>query len=146
MPKHTETRLLSYTPDQLFELVIDIERYPEFLPWCSLARIRKQEEAIIVADLAIGYKIFNERFTSQVEFCRPQEIRVVYKDGPFKYLHNSWNFKEVAQNGEIFTEVDFLVDFEFKSRLLETAMRSIFTKAVFKMVNAFEQRAASLYQ
>ena len=86
MPTHAEQRVLPYTPEQLFALVADIERYPEFLPWCIGARIRERSADLIVADLIIGFRMFRERFTSRVELDPPRRIDVTYAEGPFRYL------------------------------------------------------------
>src|SRR6201989_2691090 len=92
MPTHAEERVLPYTPQQLFALVADIERYPEFLPWCIGARIREREPNLIVADLIIGFRMVRERFTSRVSLAPPQRIDVAYAEGPFRYLNNHWSF------------------------------------------------------
>ena len=141
MPTHTEQRLLPYTPEQLFALVADIERYPEFLPWCVGARIREKKPDLVVADLIIGFRMFRERFTSRVALDRPRRIDVTYEEGPFKYLNNRWAF-EPAPGG---CRVDFFVDFEFKSRLLQHLIELLFHEAVRRMVGAFEHRAEQLY-
>jgi coenzyme Q-binding protein COQ10 len=142
MPVHKEKRVLPYTPAQLYELVVDIERYPEFLPWCMGARIRTREEDLIVADLIIGFKMFRESFTSRVSHQRPDRIDVAYTDGPFKYLNNHWIFNEL---GDGKTEIDFYVDFEFRSRILQAAIGAVFNEAVKKMIAAFEARAKQLH-
>ncbi|HZL59386.1 MAG TPA: type II toxin-antitoxin system RatA family toxin [Stellaceae bacterium] len=141
MPVHAEQRLLPYTPEQLFDLVADIERYPEFLPWCVGSRIRERHDNQIVADLMIGWRVVRERFTSRVTLYRPDRIDVSYADGPFKYLDNHWKF--IPQHGG--TLIDFNVDFQFRSRLLQTVIETVFTEAVKRMVGAFEARARELY-
>lgn len=141
MPRHAETRLLPYTPEQLFALVVDIERYPEFLPWCVAARIREKEANLVVADLVIGFRMFRERFTSRVTLSPPDRIDVAYAEGPFRYLRNHWNFTP-TDGGCL---VDFFVDFEFNSRLLQKLIGAVFTEAVRRMVTAFERRARQLY-
>jgi coenzyme Q-binding protein COQ10 len=144
MPTHAEQRLLPYTRDQLFDLVADIERYPEFLPWCVGARIRKRlPDGTLEADLVIGFKMFRERFTSIVKPDRAiHRIDVSYAEGPFRYLNNHWKF--VAE-GENRTRVDFFVDFEFRSALLQKVIGVLFNEAVRRMVAAFEHRAQKLY-
>src|SRR3990167_4694847 len=112
MPTHAEKRVLSHTPEQMFDLVADIEKYPEFLPWCVSTRIREINGNELVADMVIGFNIFRERFTSTVKLDRPERIDASYADGPFKYLNNHWIFNKV-EGGKC--EVDFLVDFEFRS-------------------------------
>jgi coenzyme Q-binding protein COQ10 len=142
MPTHAEKRVLPYTPKQLYDLVADIERYPEFLPWCMAARIRKREERLVVADLVIGFKVFRERFTSRVELDpENSRIDVTYAEGPFKHLNNHWVFNEHPSG----CEIDFFVDFEFRSRLLQKAIEVLFSEAVRRMVGAFETRARALY-
>ncbi len=125
----------------MFGLVADVARYPEFLPWCVATRIRQHTDTEMTADMAIGFKSFRESFTSQVKFHEPNEVDVRYKDGPFKYLINSWKFTETADG----CDVDFYVDFEFRSRLLEKAIGLVFEDAVHRMVRAFECRAMDLY-
>lgn len=142
MPTHAEQRVLPYRADQLFALVADIERYPEFLPWCRAARIRKREGEVIFADLVIGWKMIRERFTSRVILKRPNRIDVSYHEGPFKYLNNHWIF-EPRPDGTCL--IDFYVDFEFRSRFLQKAMTLLFNEAVRRMVQAFETRARELY-
>ncbi len=142
MPRHEERRALPYGPDKLFDLVADVDRYPEFLPWCTACRIRQRSEEVVVADLIIGFKGITERFTSRVKLDRANSrIDVEYERGPFKYLKNRWIFEEV-EGGCV---VDFYVDFEFRSRILEGLIGLVFTEAVKKMVSAFETRADDLY-
>ncbi|HYB10563.1 MAG TPA: type II toxin-antitoxin system RatA family toxin [Alphaproteobacteria bacterium] len=142
MPTHAEKRALPYRPDQLFELVADIERYPEFLPWCRAARIRKREGDVIIADLVIGWKMIRERFTSRVTLKRPGRIDVSYHEGPFKHLNNHWIFEPLPDGGCL---IDFYVDFEFHSRVLQKVIGVLFNEAVRRMVHAFEERARALY-
>jgi coenzyme Q-binding protein COQ10 len=141
MPTHVEERVLHYTPEQLFELVADIERYPEFLPWCVGARIKERQAGLIVADLIIGFRMFRERFTSRVSLDRPRRIDVTYADGPFRYLNNHWTFTADVEG----CRVGFFVDFEFRSRLLQKVIEVLFSEAVRRMVGAFERRARDLY-
>ena len=142
MTTHAEQRLICHAPEQLFDLVADVRRYPEFLPWCLAARIRQQSEVTLVADLIIGFQMFKERFTSHVSMDRDQLIiEVEYAEGPFKYLKNRWKFIEHPDG----CLIDFYVDFEFRSRLLQTVIESLFTEAVKRMVRAFETRADQLY-
>ncbi len=142
MPTHAEKRVLPYTQEQLFELVADVRRYPEFLPWCVGARVISRTETELVADLTIGFKMFRESFRSHVTLNRPGHIHVRYLNGPFRYLNNHWRFHPQAQG----TEVDFFVDFEFKSRLLQAVIGTVFNEAVRLMVRAFERRAYALYR
>jgi coenzyme Q-binding protein COQ10 len=142
MTVHAEKRVIRHQPEQLFYLVAGVQHYPEFLPWCLAARIRSQDEEKLVADLIIGFQAFKERFTSYVTLDKEYlEIYVEYAEGPFKYLKNKWIFKPHPDG----CEIDFYVDFEFRSRLLQTVMESLFTEAVKRMVRAFERRADDLY-
>ena len=142
MPLHQEQRVLPYTPDQLFDLVIGVERYPEFLPWCLAARIRKREPGLLVADLVIGFKLIRERFTSRVEYdAKAHSIVTHYADGPFKQMESRWAFHPHPEG----CLIDFFVDFEFRSRLLQGIISTLFTEVVKKMVAAFEARAKKLY-
>ena len=141
MPRHSETKFLPYAPEQLFDLVADIARYDEFLPWVVAVRIRSSSETETVADLVVGFNAFKERFTSKVTKERPGRILVDYVEGPLKYLHNEWRF-EAAEGG---TNVGFSVDFAFKSRIFEALAGQMFDRALRRMTSAFEQRAAALY-
>ncbi|MCF8480860.1 MAG: type II toxin-antitoxin system RatA family toxin [Rhodospirillum sp.] len=142
MPTHAEKRALPYTPEQMYDLVADIESYPEFLPWCLAARNKKLEGNVVWSDLVIGFKMVRERFTSRVEFQPKERINVTYAEGPFKYLNNHWVFESDGKGGVI---VDFYVDFEFKSIVLRKVMGALFGEAVRLMVSSFEKRAAQLY-
>jgi coenzyme Q-binding protein COQ10 len=142
MPTHAEKKLLPYTREQLFNLVADIERYPEFLPWCVGARIRERKDNEILGDLLIGYKMVRERFTSRVVLGRPDRIDVSYSEGPFKYLNNHWLFLPQSDGRCL---IDFYVDFEFRSKMLQKIMGMFFNEAVKRMVAAFETRAHRLY-
>jgi coenzyme Q-binding protein COQ10 len=141
MPTHAEKRVLRYTPEQLFDLVADVQRYPEFLPWCVGARVLSRSETELTADLTIGFRMFRESFRSRVGLERPTLVRVTYENGPFRYLNNTWRFTPVAGG----TEVDFFVDFEFRSALLQAVIGVVFNEAVRVMVRAFERRAMALY-
>ncbi len=142
MPRHSETKHLPYTREQLFEMVADVARYDEFLPWVVAVRIRSSSEQETVADLVVGFNAFKERFTSRVRKERPVHICVDYVEGPLKFLHNEWRFDRAEDGG---TNLFFSVDFAFKSRLFETLAGSMFDRALRRMTNAFEQRAAALY-
>ena len=142
MPRHSETKYLPYTPEQLFDLVADVARYDEFLPWVVAVRIRSSSEQETIADLVVGFNAFKERFTSRVVKHRPDRICVDYVEGPLKYLHNEWQFSRAGNGG---TDLSFSVDFAFKSRLFETLAGSMFDRALRRMTGAFEQRAAALY-
>ncbi|WP_106639364.1 type II toxin-antitoxin system RatA family toxin [Allosphingosinicella vermicomposti] len=142
MPRHTEKRNLPYTPDQMFDLVADVKRYQEFLPWVAAVRVRSNSETEMVADLVVGFAALKETFTSRVHKERPHSITVEYVEGPLKYLRNDWGFEPDGKGG---TNVDFCVDFAFKSRIFETLAGQVFDRALRRMIFAFEERAAALY-
>ncbi|MDQ1230825.1 type II toxin-antitoxin system RatA family toxin [Sphingomonas sp. SORGH_AS_0879] len=141
MPKHSETRHLPYTPEQMFDLVADVARYPEFLPWVSAMRVRSDSDSETVADMIVGFKGLRETFTSRVTKTRPESIDVDYLDGPLKYLRNNWRFRPQEQG----CAVDFTVDFAFKNRVFEMLAGQVFGTALRRMIGAFEDRAAKLY-
>jgi coenzyme Q-binding protein COQ10 len=141
MPTHAESKVVPYWPEQLFDLVADVGHYPQFLPWCVGARIRSSSETELVADLTIGFGPFRESFTSRVALKRPDSIKVRYENGPFRYLNNQWKFTPDPRG----CRVDFFVDFEFRSRLLQAAIGVVFHEAVRRMVNAFIKRARDVY-
>jgi len=126
----------------MFDLVADVDRYPEFLPWCVATRVRKKVADGFDADMTIGFRVFRESFTSRITLDRPRQIDVKYVYGPFKYLTNCWIFEPQPDGGCI---VDFHVDFEFRSRMLEKLIGTVFTEAVHHMVAAFEKRAYKVY-
>ena len=146
MPKHSETKRLPYTAEQMYALVADVGSYPQFLPWCSAARIRSRqpqpEGEIIEADLVISFKVFRERFGSQVTlFPDALKIETEYLDGPFRYMRSHWAFRSDGEG----CEVDFFVDFEFKNAILQGIIGVVFNEAMLRIVRAFERRAAELY-
>lgn len=142
MPRHTETRSLPYTPEQLFDLVADVGRYQEFLPWVAATRIRSDSETEMLADLVVGFRALKETFTSRVKKQRPDRIDIDYVEGPLKYLHNSWKFRSDGKGG---TDIDFCVDFAFRNRLFEALAGQMFDSALRRMIGAFEARAHQLY-
>jgi len=142
MPRHTETRNLPYSPEQLFDLVADVGSYQEFLPWVAATRIRSDSETEMIADLVVGFRALKETFTSRVVKRRPHEIEIDYVEGPLKYLHNSWKFRTDGKGG---SEVDFCVDFAFRNRLFEALAGQMFDRALRRMIGAFEVRAHALY-
>lgn len=142
MPRHSETRHLPYTPEQMFDLVADVGRYGEFLPWVAAVRVRSNSDTEMVADLIVGFKALRERFTSRVKKRRPEHITVDYLEGPLKHLTNEWTFRPDGAGGSY---VDFCVDFAFRNRLFETIAGQMFDTALRKMISAFEARAADLY-
>ena len=145
MPSHSETRILPYTQEQMFDLVADVANYPKFLPWTAAARIRSTEERgdhqVMLADLVISFKVFRERFGSKVTLWPKERIDTAYIDGPFRYMESTWRFAEVEGG----CEVRFDVDFEFKNRLLQGAAGLFFNVAMQRVVRAFERRAGELY-
>lgn len=141
MPRHTEKRILPYTPEQLFDLVADVGHYQEFLPWVAATRIREDSETAMVADLIVGFSALKETFSSRVKKTRPEQIDIDYIEGPLKHLHNHWKFRAVPGG----TEVDFCVDFAFRNRIFEALAGQMFDRALRRMINAFEERAAVLY-
>ncbi|WP_430464155.1 type II toxin-antitoxin system RatA family toxin [Tabrizicola sp.] len=147
MPHHSETKVLPYTAAQMFDLVADVARYPEFLPWTAAARIRSTRPVEggqeMLADLVISFKVFRERFGSRVTLLRDDNrILTEYIDGPFKHLKSVWNFHDRADGG---CDVAFEVDFEFKNAILAGIIGIVFNEAMGRVVRAFEARAAALY-
>ncbi|MFQ5533219.1 MAG: type II toxin-antitoxin system RatA family toxin [Sphingomonadales bacterium] len=142
MPTHAEKRTIPYSCEQLFALVADVSKYPEFLPWCVGSRITRRVENTVYADLIIGFKVFRERFSSRVTLHHPNRIDVAYLKGPLKYLNNHWLF---IDNGDGSCTIDFYVDFEFHSHLFQKLVGPLFNEAVRRMVAAFDARAHELY-
>jgi len=141
MPTHSEKRFLPYPADRVYDLVADVEDYPNFLPWCIGLRVSSRSDNEIRADMVVGFKMLREKFTSKVTLTPKDRIDVEYLDGPFKYLQNRWLF--VEKDGGC--EIDFFIDFEFRSRLLRKIMEPLFHEAVRRMVRAFELRAAERF-
>lgn len=142
MVTRLHTHHLPYSPEQLYDLVANIEKYPEFLPWCAAVRILSQSETEVLADLSVGYKFFRETFRSRVHLIPKTRIDVEYINGPFYHLNNHWVFKEGAESG---TDIEFFIDFEFKSKLFQSATRMVFESAFDQMLNSFEKRAQEVY-
>ncbi len=142
MPGIRETRYLPYSCEQMFDLVADVGRYAEFLPWVIATRVRSNSDTEMVADMVVGFKSLREKFTSRVNKTRPSEIKVHYMDGPLRDLDNIWQFTP-AENGGC--EVFFCVDFTFKNKMFEALAGQYFDRAFRRMVEAFEARAAELY-
>ena len=147
MPAFRTVRRVPHSPDEMFDLVADVEKYPLFLPLCEALRIRKQEQGVthpvLVADMTIAYKIFRETFTSRVTL-EPAENRILveYLDGPFRSLENRWTFLPA---GEKSCDVSFFISYEFKSRALGALMGAVFDRAFHKFAGAFEARADQVY-
>ncbi|MBV1927354.1 MAG: type II toxin-antitoxin system RatA family toxin [Rhodobacteraceae bacterium] len=146
MTSHSETRSLPYTARQMYDLVAEVPKYPDFLPWCAAARVRKTTElgdhSVMEADLVISFKVFRERFGSRVTMW-PEEMSIdtEYLDGPFRFLKSTWSFVD-TDNG---CDVSFFVDFEFRNALLQGIIGVVFNEAMHRIVRAFENRAADLY-
>lgn len=138
---HRETRLFPYEPDKIFDIVADVQRYPEFLPWCVGARILARERDSFDAEVLVGFKMIRERYSSRVKLDRPGRIDVLYTSGPFRHLTNTWRFEPVPEG----CAVDFYIEFEFRSAILQRLIGSLFHEAVRKMVAAFQSRARQLY-
>ena len=132
---------MPYTPEQMFDLVADVGRYPDFLPWVAAIRVRSDSPTATVADMVVGFKGLRETFSSRVDKQRPSRVHVDYLEGPLKYLRNEWRFRP-ALGG---CEVEFDVDFAFKNRLFERLAGQVFHAALRRMIGAFETRAAQLY-
>jgi len=146
MPSHSETRTLPYTADQMYDLVADVSKYPQFIPWISASRVRsvtpERDHEVMHADLVVGFKMFRERFLSKVTLWEgDRRIDTEYVDGPFKHLISTWRFRDTDAG----CEVAFEVDFEFKNRLLQGAAGLFFYEAMQRIVRAFEARAEALH-
>ena len=142
MPAHTQERVVSYTPEQMFDVVADIESYPQFLPWCVGAKTRNGGDNVIFADMVIGFKMFRERFTTRDVLERPNSIEIAHHRGPFKHLDSRWTFQA---DGDGRCRVGFSIDFEFRSLFFDRMMGVVFHEAVRYMVSAFERRARAVY-
>ncbi len=142
MPSHSEQQFSPYSPKQLFYMVADVEKYPEFLPWCRAARILERKDNVFLGELIISFAHITESYTSKVTL-NPEAgtIDVVMVKGPFEHLTNRWQFNE-AKGG---TNIDFALDFKFRSKILEKLIGGLFSKASAKMVDAFKARATALY-
>jgi coenzyme Q-binding protein COQ10 len=149
MPSFRVTRAVRHTPQQMYDLVADIEKYPDFLPLCESLRVLRrmpgagEGQEVLVAEMGVGYKAIRERFTTRVSLDRPAlKIVAEYIDGPFRHLENRWSFRENAAGG---CDVDFFITYEFKSRTLGLLMGSMFDRAFRKFTDAFEGRADRIY-
>jgi len=143
MPSHSEIRILPYNREQVFNIVANVEEYPDFLPWCLSCEKTLVYDNGFEANLEIGFNFLNENFISRVEILETRKINVEYKEGPFSYLRNEWKFDSLSDGSG--TKISFFLEFEFKSILLRTLMGAFFEEAVRTMVSAFEQRAIQLY-
>ena len=142
MPGIREQRVVPYSAAQMFDLVADVARYREFLPWVVATRIRSDSETEMVADMVVGFKSLRESFTSRVIKRRPEELEVIYVDGPLRDLDNVWRFADLPEGG---CRIDFDVQFTFRNRVFEALAGQYFDRAFRKMVEAFETRAHALY-
>jgi len=142
MPGVRETKCLPYSAEQMFDLVADVARYPEFLPWVVATRVRSDDGEEMLADMLVGFKALREKFTSRVLKQRPGRLEVIYIDGPMRDLDNLWHFRPLPQGG---CEVDFSVEFSFKNKMFEMLAGQYFDRAFRKLVAAFEARANELY-
>lgn len=148
MPRHSETRQMPYSARQMYDLVADVARYPEFLPWTAAARIRSltpraDGAEVMEADLVISFKVFRERFGSRVVLW-PESLKIdtEYLDGPFRFMRSNWAFADRSDGG---CDVAFFVDFEFRNAILQKLIGVVFDEAMRRVVRAFEARAAQLY-
>ncbi len=147
MPTHAEKRGLSFTPRQIFDLVADVDHYHEFLPWCLAARVKSRDGQKILVETTVGYKMVRESFTTEDVMTppdgdRPGRIDIAFKEGPFQFLTSHWIFEADGKGGCL---VDFFIDFEFKSHLLQKIIGVIFNEGARLMVSAFEKRARHVY-
>lgn len=142
MPGIRELRRLPYSAEQMYDLVADVARYGEFLPWVVATRVRSDSETEMIADMLVGFNALREKFTSRVIKQRPHRIEVIYVDGPMRDLDNVWEFRPHADGG---CEVEFMVSFTFRNAVFEKLAGQYFDRAFRKMVSAFETRAEALY-
>lgn len=142
MPVINQQRRMVWSAEQMFDLVADVKRYPEFLPWVVATRIQSDSETEMVADMMVGFVALREKFTSRVRKDRPRRIAVEYLDGPLKRLSNTWDFSSHEEGGCV---IDFCVDFTFRNSILEALAGQYLDRAFRKMVAAFETRAERLY-
>lgn len=142
MARIAETRLMIWSPEQMFDLVADVNNYAEFLPWVVGTRVRSDDGHEMIADMMVGFSALREKFTSRVTKTRPGAITVEYLDGPMKSLSNTWTF---APNDGGGCRIEFVCEFTFRNALFEKLAGQYLDRAFRKMVTAFETRAAKLY-
>ena len=142
MPGIQEVRRLPFSAAQMFDLVADVGRYGEFLPWVIATRVRSDSDSEMIADMLVGFSAIREKFTSRVLKHYPDRIEVIYVDGPMRDLDNVWLFRDVEGGG---CEIEFSVSFTFRNAMFEKLAGQYFDKAFRKMVAAFEERAEMLY-
>jgi coenzyme Q-binding protein COQ10 len=149
LPSFHDERRVRHRSEQMFDLVADVERYPEFVPLCKALRVRSRKvdddgRETLIAGMTVGYKLIRETFTSRVMLDKPSlRVRVEYIDGPFSHLENIWTFKDETEGDG--SRVDFFIDYEFKNRTFGALMGSMFDVAFRKFARAFEQRADAVY-
>ena len=146
MPSFSTRRRVPFTPRQMYDLVADVEKYPQFLPLTESTRIRRRDikdgHEVLVADMTAGYKAIRETFVTEATlFPEIPKVEVRYIDGPFSRLQNRWLFVPTASG----CEIDFFIDYEFKSRLLGIVVGAVFDQAFRKFAEAFEARARAVY-
>ncbi len=149
MPSFRTSHVVNHTPEQMLDLVADVESYPQFVPLCQALRVRRRFSGaegaeLVVAEMEVGYKAIRERFTSRVTLDRAERrIAVEYVDGPFSHLENIWRFGD-AEDGKC--RIEFYIAYEFRSRMLATLMGSMFDAAFRKFASAFETRADQIFR
>src|SRR5215813_9042253 len=148
MPTFSTKRRVRHSATEMFDLVADVEQYPQFVPMCSGLKVRQRTQGgegieIVVADMTVSFKLVRETFRSRVTLDRPKlQILVEYLQGPFSHMQNRWSFRPA---GERACEVEFYIDYEFKSRMLGMLMGSMFDVAFRRFASAFEARADEVY-
>lgn len=141
MPRYHDSRLIPYPQKEVFNIVRDVERYPEFVPWCKAVTVKERKNNHLIVDLTAGNDFLSETYTSDVYLTPYSKIEVSQNKGPFKYLSNIWEFKEHPTG----TEISFLIEFEFKSFFFQKAIESVFMETATRMIQAFDKRIRTLY-
>lgn len=142
MTTHSERRVVPYSPEQMYRLVSTVEKYPEFLPWCTAAKVYSRDDKGFLADVTVGFKGMSQTYTSRVTLTADERVQAAYVKGPFKRLSNDWVFRPHPRG----CEIEFFVDFEFSSKVLQALVGVVFHEACRHMVGAFEERAKQLYR
>ncbi|MBF0455778.1 MAG: type II toxin-antitoxin system RatA family toxin [Magnetococcales bacterium] len=142
MPKIRVSEILPFSTDKIYDLVVDVESYPKFLPWCSRTRVWDQEETQFMAELTISFKGIREKFQTLDVVEKNKKVEINLKSGPFQYLVSTWHFHPL---GEDRTKVEFYIDFRFSNRVKEMIMGPVFTQVSKQMISAFRKRAVALY-
>lgn len=148
MPQFSAKRQVRHAASDMFDLVADVEKYPQFVPLCAAMRLRSSQEkdngiVVLVAEMTVAYKLVRQSFTSRVTLDKPNlRIQVEYLDGPFSHMQNRWSFRP---SGADTCEVEFFIDYEFRSRTLAVLMGAMFETVFRRMASAFEQRADAVY-